>query len=376
VTAAFAFSFAQQPSVRFSIFAQAYRFEIKSIYRPFFFLPHARDHDDVFHTAAALNTGNLLDEVVAVPDLLVLITCPKDLKRKDAVLRYLLDSTAVRLLCVVHKATLEEDNLIPAIAPWVERKRITLLTLSPHVARHLDVLISAWWNSTTAIQPPPIDTFVPVFPVDLTSAAGSVPSASSSSSASTTTSNTTIEIAVQGIFRSLSRNYTRLFDEFARVARRTRASAANVTMHLIGSKSVDELVVPAEIAERVKISTSLPYAAYYGAIARSFALVPGFVSTYTFQVLKASSTVAASVITGCPIVASAQLLESYTYLDESVVWLRAEGEGEMDTVERVLRETDEAQRLAKSAALSRRRLALFEQNARLVRAWLAPFFPA
>jgi hypothetical protein len=119
----------------------------------------------------------------------------------------------------------------------------------------------------------------------------------------------------------------------------------------------------------VVVDSGLAYLPYYAIIARSVALVPSFATDH-YYVERASSTVAASLIAGCPLVASRRLLATYTYLDESVVWVQEEDEDEMDVVIRVGHERTAAERSAKNDNVRRRNLELCARSVRQFDRWI------
>jgi hypothetical protein len=351
VTAAFAFSFAGLSAVDFRMFLKATRFGIEAIYNSFF--PSGRGA--VFHLGPPFPADHFRNGLVPVPDVVVLITCARDLDQWSDMLKYLLTSAHTQILCVVHYADAGAiERSVNNLTPWVKNKRITLIALSPHVARQLTVTMSPWWNASSGA--PPVTTFVPVFPVKLDSES---------------VLNITREVVVQGNFVSDSRNNTKLLHEFMRMASKQRTSNATVIMHLLGAAESGVLSVPAEIAKLVRISTSLPYTAFYKAITGGLALIPAFAHTeWRFLNVRASSTVPASVITGCPLVASSKLLSAYSYLDESSVWLRRNDESELDVVERALGESTEAQWKSKRYSLARLRQELLTANSNIARIWV------
>jgi hypothetical protein len=348
VTAAFAFAFSRQTSVVVRLYTACSRFGSPALYDSFFSSGKCPCWWRSSLSAAYLQNGS-----TPVPDLIVLITCDMDLYNWRNFLDHLLITSTTRILCVNHDSK-HIIELADVIDPWAKLSRISLVALSPHVAHDLRTTIGSLWNSSTTTPPPEVTTFVPVFPF----APPSLLDPQQMPEQET--------IVVQGNFYSEARNYSRLLIAFARL--RNERTSSTIAMHLIGAYH-DPPQIPSEIDGQVIVEVSLNYTEYYSVMARSFALLPAF-ATDRYYLSRASSTVAASLITGCPLVASPRLLEAYSYLDESDVWLSRAGEEEMDVVLRVLSESDEAQRHTKREAVRRKRRAVMERNSQWIGEWV------
>ncbi|ELR15734.1 uncharacterized protein ACA1_379150 [Acanthamoeba castellanii str. Neff] len=354
VVAALVYALGQQPSTALTLYLKAQRYGIDQIYAAFAprasFFPAARMRD------------HLVRGWMPAPDVVVLATGEWDFANHTDVFHHLFTSSPhTYLLCVVHHAAQWEaqamrPELLPLLRPWVEAGRITFLTLAPHVAHLLSTVVIPTWHlqvSTANTSPlaARVETFVPVFPV-----AGLAGQRTSVGPGET-------PFAIQGNFDPARRNYDHILSRL-----RSDRQAADLTLHLLGSGK--GLKLPIEgLDGRVVVDSRLDYLPYYAIIARSVALVPSF-ATDEYYIERASSTVAASLIAGCPLVANRRLLDTYTYLDESVVWVQEEGEDEMDVVIRVARARSAAERSAKSENVRRRTRELCARSVRQFARWV------
>ncbi len=354
VVAALVYAFGQQPSTALTLYLKAQRYGIDQIYAAF--APRA----SIF--PAARIRDHLVRSWMPAPDVIVLATGEWDFAYHTDILHHLFTSSPnTYLLCVVHHAAQWEaqtmrPELLPVLLPWVDAGRITFLTLAPHVAHVLStVAIPTWHRQVSAANTSPlaarVETFVPVFPV-----AGLAGQRTSIGPGET-------PFAIQGNFDPARRNYDHILSRL-----RSDRQAADLTLHLLGSGK--DLKLPTEGLEgRVVVDSKLDYLPYYAIIARSVALVPSF-ATEEYYVERASSTVAASLIAGCPLVASRRLLATYTYLDESVVWVQEEDEDEMDVVIRLGHERSAGERSAKNASVRRRNQELCARSVRQFDQWI------
>jgi hypothetical protein len=357
VVAALVYAIAQQPATALTLYLKARRYGVDQLYSAF--APHA----SIFpasHIRDLLYSPNS-----ALPDLIVLATGERDFAYHSDVIHHLFTSSPhTRLLCVVHHAAKWEAShmpkgLMPFVLPWVEAARITFVTLAPHVADHLSTVAIPTWpgqvstpGSTGTPVQARVETWVPVFEVAPAGLAAQQTSVGASETA----------FAIQGNFDPARRNYDRVLSRL-----RSDGKAAGLTLHLLGSGKGLEL--PQELEGRVVVDSTLDYLPYYATIARSVALVPSF-ATEAYYVERASSTVAASLIAGCPLVASRRLFATYTYLDESVAWVQEEDEDEMDVVIRVGHERSAVERSAKNDSVRRRNQELCARSVRQFGQWI------
>ncbi|KAG7408521.1 hypothetical protein Forpe1208_v012424 [Fusarium oxysporum f. sp. rapae] len=85
---------------------------------------------------------------------------------------------------------------------------------------------------------------------------------------------------------------------------------------------------------------------------------------------KASSTIAASLIVGSPLIADDALLNAYRFLRRDDVYYREEGEDEIDVVERIDKLPGQ-DRLAKTEGLLKKNELLTKQGGDLFRQWIS-----
>jgi hypothetical protein len=358
VVAALVYAIGQQPSTTaLTLYLKARRYGIDQLYAAF--APQA----SIFPARRMRDFLDLPGGSLPAPDVVVLATGERDFANHADIIHHLFTSSPhTRLLCVVHHAAQWEagrmpEKLLPFILPWVEAGRITFLTLAPHVAEHLSTVAIPTWRGQVSTPARTslrvrVETWVPVFAVAQAGLAAQRTSVGVEETA----------FAIQGNFDPGRRNYDGVLSRL-----RWDGQAAGLTLHLLGSgKGVK---VPQGLEGRVVVDSGLAYLPYYAIIARSVALVPSF-ATDDYYVERASSTVAASLIAGCPLVASRRLLATYTYLDESVVWVQEEDEDEMDVVIHVGHERSAAERRAKNDNVRRRNLELCARSVRQFDRWI------
>lgn len=260
-----------------------------------------------------------------IPDIIVSTTCHWDSKQLESQYAKLLATGRTYMFCGVHMADYWSTypQLQERMKPWVEKGLIDFLTLSPHVTDFLKNESLSTWNATVE---PVVRTMVPVYPVALPDSTSDDPE--------------DLSFALQGKFEPSRRDYDTIFkhmESFLAPATPEFDSAtpsANVTLHLIGSG--EKPSVPAALTDRVLFDEGLSYHDFYTILSRTFALLPAFASD-DYLVSKGSSTVNAGLIAGTPLVATRKMLEQYSFLDESVVWVQEDGETELEVVSRVVK---------------------------------------
>lgn len=88
------------------------------------------------------------------------------------------------------------------------------------------------------------------------------------------------------------------------------------------------------IKKYITIKNDLDYKIYYEELHNSLGILPQFNSDkYYFE--KASSSVAASLISNTPLIANKTLLNSYYYLNHDVIYYQNDNENILDTIERI-----------------------------------------
>lgn len=302
------------------------------------------------------------------------------------------DQGTTMLYCVIHDCNeweahqpdWEGDEGIdgrPIMRHWAEQDRIRFLTLSPHVTECVKSKTIPYLgispNSTAAKT---VRTFVPLFDIAELSA--------EDQQKALDLSHNDIWLAVQGKLDPGRRSYTDLFNglieriqkpqrggRFGGGSAKASAFMSKVKLLILGASPPDKkgkaLSWPAPLSGRIVVGESLPYPQFYDALRHVGALLPSF-SKRAYLESKASSTVAASLISGAPMVADAAILEKYSYLSEECVWFRKEGETELEAALRGMSEADSVKAIRrKKECLKRLKERIVAQNAVDLERWIA-----
>lgn len=329
---------------------------------------------------------NALD--VAEPDIIVSTTCEYDVRNINGRLDALLAKKKTYMFCTAHYANLWDDHhewLEPSLTKWIEAGLLTILTLSPHVQKGFHEPgwgLSAWkgFNKSStitqagleskesspasrALPSPPIEVFVPIFPIP-----DSRKEDPGSDKGQKTESN--VALAIQGGVNA-ARNYTRIINFLDDLIHPTFPAHAfnDVSLHIIGSGSEENKpIVPASVSDHVFFDQDLDYIEYYAYLSNKSALIPAFAEE-EFLTVKSSSSVPASVIAGIPLVATQEILQSYSYLTAEDVYMQEAHESELDVIERVVKGSNEERGLkVKSVGAMRDRM--IENNLKIVEGWI------
>lgn len=315
------------------------------------------------------------------PQAVISVSCKNDVGRFSHELN--LDAWAdqgnTMLYCVIHDCDeweayvpdWEGDAGIdgrPIMKRWIEQDRVRFLTLSPHVTKCAK-------SKTLPYLGVPADsdiakkvrTFVPLFEIpDLSE---------EDRKQSLDLSPNSVYLAVQGKLDPGRRSYTELFAGLIQRLKGERtALMSKVKLLILGASPPDRkgkaLAWPAPLRGRITLGESLPYPQFYDALKRVGALLPSF-SKRAYLETKASSTVAASLISGAPMVADRAILETYSYLPKECVWFREEGETELEAALRGMEGPDSALAIKeKKQCLDRLRHQIVRDNAVSLEAWL------
>ncbi|GAO51078.1 hypothetical protein SAICODRAFT_25178 [Saitoella complicata NRRL Y-17804] len=363
VTAALVYAFSQLPSTTIGLYLLLKRYGISEIYDSFF--PTAEDErgQRLIDPNRGPDGFSLEKVKTTSPDVVVLTTCELDIFHRKEPLGYLLQEGKTHLFCTIHHAdrwntsTAAGEKLVGALKPWVEAGSVTFLTLSEHVSKYLHSDILPTWPEMTS--PPNIQAFAPVFPVVL-----------KNEQPDFAITQKETAFTLQGDFDAKRRNYTKILSQLREMLKSGSETASTLTMHLLGHGPVP--TIPEEVAGHVKIDKNLDYVPFYSTLSKSFALITAFASE-TYFTEKASSSVPASLISGCPLVADRKLLDTYTYLNEDVVWLKEEGEDDMDAVKRVVMEMGEKEFREKSERVRERNRGLYVGNVERFGGWVEGF---
>ena len=274
VYAALVHAFGSQPNVQLSLFFENPRWGMPELLKTFQ-LPISLP-DYVYHNIEALD--------VAEPDIIVSTTCEYDVRNLNKRLDALFDRKKTYLFCTAHYAN-EWDHhhewLEPSLTKWMEAGLMTILTLSPHVQKGFRE--PGWglsgWDSLIQQSPashvgqeteepsaaskpipwPPIELFVPVFPI---------PDTSNAHAGSQNAQKATEEVAfaIQGGVNA-ARNYTRIIsylDDLIHAGAAPDVARSDVSLHIIGSGSEESKpAVPASVRDRIFFDHDLDYVDYY-----------------------------------------------------------------------------------------------------------------
>jgi len=352
VVAAVVHSFGSQPSALISVYQRSTRFGISKIMQAFK-LP--RPLPPSLHPNRFLHPD---EPQQAPPEILVSTTCEVETERNLKSLDRLFDEAETHLFCVVHHAELWKagGKREMALGKWGVAGRLTFLTLSPHTADFLLHESLSKWGYVNSSHPADVQSFAPVFPVDL----GQV----------TTAESAHLSFSIQGNYDSSRRNYRAIFTRLEQLIRMlslkqpdSSNEPTNVSLHLLGNGKHPS--VPDAVQKNVLFDERLEYLEFYRTMSSSFAVVPAFANNDYYD-RKASSSVPAALIAGVPVVANKRLLDNYRYLDRDCVWFQEDGETEMDVVSRVALEQGREERAEKKRLVRAKAERILEENTELV----------
>jgi hypothetical protein len=224
-------------------------------------------------------------------------------------------------------------------------KNVRMITLAPHVSNYLKTryeLESEWLLPIDSLQP-------------------------AKECSSTTSIGCTSGFAIQGNMDSTRRNYGDIWQQLGAQMLQSNVTQLDwrLSINVIGNGNPDALHVPAAIMGRVATHVNLSFTPFYNSIYHNIALLP-VLGSDAYVKTKFSSTVVSSLITGVPLVATQQMLEAYTFLNESTTYMQRNGEDTMDVMVRILgMSSNELQRhrvqlQALREDLNRRSLSLLE----------------
>ncbi|KAF1988740.1 hypothetical protein K402DRAFT_391452 [Aulographum hederae CBS 113979] len=363
VVAALLHSFGSQPDAVVQRYLRVQRFGIQDIIRTFNLstpLPASKK-------PAELRTDVKTED--GKPDVLVFSTCELDGRNYAGMLSGLLGDgeETPYLFCVVHHAEKWVDEGLETIfTPWVNKGRMSFLTLSPHVSEFLKGKSLSQWEGVK--KEPVVRAYTPVFPVTLpTNRNGN--GTASTAHADGGQDESELSFALQGNYDPGRRDYDTLFAHLGdflqqqklQLEKQKPKSAPSaledidttnveptfknqtLILHLLGNGKKPP--VPAHLTNHVHFDENLSYLDFYALLSRSVALLPAFASR-DYLDRKASSSVPASLIAGVPLVGTREMVRAYGYLEEGGVWVQKDGDGEgngegkeetdMDVVGRVL----------------------------------------
>ncbi|KAM5354041.1 hypothetical protein ACJ41O_000691 [Fusarium nematophilum] len=346
VAAALVHAFGGQENTQLDLYFAHQRFHMKEIMGN-------------FSLAANVTTHSFNDFPSAMrkqaPHVLVSTTCEFDVIRPkaQAPMVELLRNASTHLFCTIHHADRwGQSNFVHMARSWAEQGRLDFIGLSQHTIDYLlNKTVPQWFsiaNLTARVLPPVFPVDVPEFDV-----------------------KKGISLAMQGDYSSGRRDYNGIFNHLGSVIRKANESTVDhtperVALHVIGHGKTPQ--VPEHVKDNIYFDQGLSYPDFYALLSKSFSIIPAFASD-TYYDRKASSTVPASLIAGAPLVASEELLQSYTYLPRDATWVARPGEGEMDVIERVV--SDRAGFLKRRQRVQETTNNLMEENRANVKAWIS-----
>lgn len=360
VYAAYVHSFFSQPDVEVSLFFKDPRWGMPELLKTFQLpLP-----DYVYYDINALN--------LVEPDIIVSVTCEYDVQQLIKRLDVLFERKKTYFFCTAHYASewdYQHEWMEPALTKWIEAGLLTIVTLSSHVqeAFHKPGWGLSQWESfgrkdessnatNTATPWPPIDVFVPVFP----------PTDVLSSGQEDTKE---VSFAIPGGVTD-SRDYSRVMNYLADL-QESNSTSDSVSLHIIGSGGWEASVhdsVPDSIQNNIFFDSNLDYIDYYAYLSTKSALIPAFSKEGYFTKIS-SSSIPASVIGGVPLIATREMLKSYSYLQEGDVYVQEDRETELNAIEKVVKMSDE-ERKAKTKTVHAIRDRMVKNNVKMVGGWI------
>jgi hypothetical protein len=353
VTASFMESLQSYNDVQTHIFLKAERFGMEKIYEQFKW-----EREPLVNTHENFTAYNIKD---FAPHAIISVTCANDLEWYSNVYETILKETNTILMCVVHHpeffyAPNAKHNLLTD--DWRKNGRIRFITLASHVTEALNGHFEATRvNQMDSIGTWETYTYPPVFSVD------------EAPKETRVRSNQRPTFVLQGNIESQRRDYNHTFATFDKEVSSLEVGTKDSPQLLVlGSGSGSNMLLTESMKDKIVFKTNLPYHDFYRTLHDATGIIPAFATDgYYFD--KASSTVAASLISTTPLIASPLLLEKYKYLDKSVVYLRRKDENAVQAALRLYKESPLARsRLA--AAVWRKRRSVIQSNRSALKSWL------
>ncbi|KAL4422294.1 hypothetical protein ABPG75_008491 [Micractinium tetrahymenae] len=222
----------------------------------------------------------------------------------------------------------QEQRLLP---PPVQ-----LLSLAPIGSAYAKSLFQSWLASARGWDPqlaglkgrldvPWIAPLVPWAPSDAAALGGSSGNGSGGSGSSTAAGLTydgpVRHVCIQGSIHPKRRNYAGAFAAAAHPAVLAQLRARSESLLLVGNNRKNaSLPVPPELRPYIQILSSLSYSDYYDTLSRCRAILTAF-STDQYLVNKTSSTLAAALLVGAPLLTEGRVLAAYEYVPEAAAFL-------------------------------------------------------
>lgn len=274
------------------------------------------------------------------PDAIVLTTCQYELEwYHDSLVRRM--QNGAKLFCVIHHSDRWDSSLLAKNEVFISNDKFAFITLSRHVADDLRTRLVELLP-----HPPMVDCFVPSFDMSF----------------ETEQSGKKV-FAIQGNITPGRRDYASVLN----VIKDLSIRGVNVGLQIIGSGTLDS--IPAELQNHVTIHSGLNFIQYYTLIGNALALLPAFGHDGYYSTT-ASSTIPASLISNCPLVATKRIVDTYDYLNTDGVYLQEEGESESQLLEKIALLTDQ-EHVAKKAALKSANMDILDMSIMKWQQWIA-----
>lgn len=254
-------------------------------------------------------------------DYLLTVSCDADIYWRPAEYQRLFHETNVKLLCVDH----DTHNHAGAIKHygdvtklWIDADRITFLVLSEHVGKNLQKQMTSRGS-----KPVEYEVYVPV--LDL-------PQGIETEKAEDKQKG----FVIQGNFEAGRRDYNQVFQHLREgLAALPAATPESEKPKLVLIGSGNKLDIPADLVHNVDMHMNLEYPEFYKTLGKSAVLLPAFGGP-AYYTEKASSTINAAIIGGTVIIGNQTMLDSYTFLNDQIVFSTNPGESDVQAAMRYL----------------------------------------
>ncbi|KAK9385504.1 hypothetical protein V1515DRAFT_574006 [Lipomyces mesembrius] len=285
-----------------------------------------------------------------VPDMIFLTSCPEDIRKLRPSLQVLLEQGA-NVMSIIHEARLFDLNNkspykkeIKFMRPWILKGQWQLATLSQHVQNFVKQNFAEFFQTGTQVTySPPV--LYPVFKLP-------------EEKVQLETTNPFVTIV--GALESWRRNYTKIFEQYAKLN-------PQVDLVLVGNGR--PLRAPKSIKGKLIYKRGLDFPQYFCEISKAVLILPSFATEHYVQ-SQASSSIATSVITVTPPLMTRQMLSAYAYLADDAVWIQEDGETEVEAFSRIA-DLGQDSWMAKKTVMVDIRANLINENMKTFEATLA-----
>jgi len=353
VVLAFAHIFSKFKNTKVKIFKDDYRYKMENVLKAF----HLEKPQS---TNCFFEWAKNEDAKKSIPDIVLCNTCEFNIKTFPNEFRHLLVNTNIHFFCVIHEAEFFlnlgdiHQEAKELLIDFSKAKRMTFLTLSPHVTKYAKDYIKWLVN-------PRIETIIPVFPTEQ--------SYSRQAKSKVNSDPKNINLAIQGYYQPQRRDYKEIFEQILEY--KNAKNEYNLILHLLGSGQ--HLQVPHGLEDNVIFHDKLTYEEFYTVLSEMFAIIPALtLPDYTIN--KISSSIPASLLVGVPLIASSPILEAYNFLNATNTWPQADDKSEMDVVIASLQESRQTIE-QKREGVKKLAEEIMNTNIELFRGWIAELLP-